>query len=407
MIELNEISKLGIGTYRMSINTQEHRISLKYALDSGINLIDTASNYQSGNSEKLIGSLLNKSIRDEAFVISKAGYVQGNDINTFSKVLKTPRTYKISDNFLYSLDEKFLEAQLNASLKRLNTDYLDGFLIHNPEHFYSNKNKNKSHFYNYLIDSFLFLEKMVKKGVIRYYGISSNVLPINDIDIKKVVNESNSFSGFKLVQFPFNLIENEAAQELNGGSLISFCKRNNLKTLSNRPLNTTYNGKVLRLADYSSEYKNVNLEKEQVIFEELLHIIQHQLEKFGETSKPEDFTPIKFFIENRRKIANPEAVSKAITGHLLPFLQQIQLKEVEISKIINKLSWYWILFSKKYITQRANELKNAMVSKGELLKNDDRDISLIACDNYLNRGIDHVLVGMRNNKYVDNLLSLL
>ena len=112
MINLNKISKLGIGTYRMTVNNLEHVNSLQYAIDNGVNLIDTASNYQFGDSEKLIGSLLKKNTRKKAFVLTKAGYVQGSDINTFSKILSTSRTIKISESFLYSIEPSFLEAQI-------------------------------------------------------------------------------------------------------------------------------------------------------------------------------------------------------------------------------------------------------------------------------------------------------
>jgi hypothetical protein len=52
-------------------------------------------------------------------------------------------------------------------------------------------------------------------------------------------------------------------------------------------------------------------------------------------------------------------------------------------------------------------LKNKLKQEKIIKKNDDRDISLIACENYLNEGLDHVLVDMRNKKYDYNLLDLI
>ena len=63
MIKINELSKIGIGTYRMNSDNPQHKKSLKYAIESGINIIDTASNYNYGKSEKLVGSIVNKNFR--------------------------------------------------------------------------------------------------------------------------------------------------------------------------------------------------------------------------------------------------------------------------------------------------------------------------------------------------------
>jgi aryl-alcohol dehydrogenase-like predicted oxidoreductase len=407
MISLNKISKLGIGTYRMTHTYEEHINSLRYGIDNGVNLIDTASNYQFGNSEKLIGEVLDKITRKNAFIITKAGYIQGNDINDFSKILNTSRTIKIKDSFFYSIESSFLEAQITASLKRLNTDYLDGFLIHNPEHYFDVENQNQKHIYEHLIESCSFLETLVDKGIIRYYGISSNVMPSNGIDLRRIINDDNDFPNFKLAQFPYNLVENEASKKNGDDSLIDFCIKKGIKSFANRPLNTIHSGKVLRLADYSDEFANVDFEKEQILFGEFLNLIKEQFEKFGETSNPEDFSPINFFIKNRKDIANPEAVNKAVNNHLLPFIEQLQFKEDKIKKIITELFGYWVLYSKKSITTRVFELKASLTSNEVFTNNDNRNISLMSCENYLKNGIDHVLVGMRKKEYIDDLKSLL
>ena len=49
MILHKNISKIGIGTYKMTNNIINHKEAIEYALEKGINLIDTASNYQNGN----------------------------------------------------------------------------------------------------------------------------------------------------------------------------------------------------------------------------------------------------------------------------------------------------------------------------------------------------------------------
>ncbi len=407
MQELSEISKIGLGTYRMSLRNPEHIQSLKYALDNGINLIDTASNYQLGNSEKLIGKVLDKKERKSAFIISKAGYVQGEDIIKFSNILNSSRTIRINNSFLYSIAPEFLEAQVYASLKRLNTDYLDGFLIHNPEHYFDVENKNQKLLNEHIGEACMFLESLVKKGTIKQYGISSNILAKKTIDLSKIANNYNNFPNFKLLQFPFNLIENEASLKINGSeTLIDFCKKNKITTFGNRPLNTSYNSKVIRLADYSDDIISVDFKKEELLFDRFLDLIQKQLLKFGEKSKLEDFSPIKFFIVNRMNIANPEAVHRAIDSHLLPFVGQLQFSDNMINDIIKELREYWLLYSKRNITQRAYQLRNSLVSSKIINESDKRNLSIIACEKYIESGINHVLVGMRKKKYIDDLLPL-
>jgi aryl-alcohol dehydrogenase-like predicted oxidoreductase len=58
------VSACGFGAYRVDYRVQEHFDTLKYAIENGINLIDTSSNYSDGGSEVLIGRVL-KSLIDE------------------------------------------------------------------------------------------------------------------------------------------------------------------------------------------------------------------------------------------------------------------------------------------------------------------------------------------------------
>ncbi|EJW04852.1 hypothetical protein EDEG_04188 [Edhazardia aedis USNM 41457] len=67
MLNINEISKIGIGTYRMNIDNSENYEAIIYAIESGINIIDTASNYHLGKSELLIGDSISKQIRNSSF----------------------------------------------------------------------------------------------------------------------------------------------------------------------------------------------------------------------------------------------------------------------------------------------------------------------------------------------------
>ncbi|MFQ5991701.1 MAG: aldo/keto reductase, partial [Nitrospiraceae bacterium] len=79
-------SRVGFGGYRIDTQEADHRDALQLALSAGCNLIDTSTNYTDGESERLIGSVLAEAAktgtmkREEAIVVSKIGYVQGQNL---------------------------------------------------------------------------------------------------------------------------------------------------------------------------------------------------------------------------------------------------------------------------------------------------------------------------------------
>ncbi len=79
------VSQIGFGGYRIDVRSPLNLEALKKALISGINLIDTSSNYTDGNSELLVGDVLkdliesNKISRESIVVVTKGGYIQGEN----------------------------------------------------------------------------------------------------------------------------------------------------------------------------------------------------------------------------------------------------------------------------------------------------------------------------------------
>lgn len=408
MIKLEELSSIGLGMYRMYASSKNHCECVEHAVSNGVNLLDTASNYGGGESERLIGNFLNPIDRHRIFIITKAGYIQGKDIEKFNSHLSKTSTTKINQDFSYSFEKSFLKEQIQSSLIRLNSTYLDGFLIHNPEYHLSNKYFEGENFYNHLYESLLFLEELVQKSVIRYYGISCNKISSAGVSLKKILKNKKSLPNFKLLQFPFNYVENQASCEIDNKSIFDLCHENNIKTITNRPLNTKYNNKVVRIADYSKEYSSTDFQKEQLLFDDFLNMISTRLRQLGDSSSVMEFAPIAILTKNRKNIANPEALLNFVNNQLNPFLNHLQISEDhDISQIKTKLIHYWNLYSKKLITTRAKELKNKLILDGLINKNDERDLSLIACEHYLKSGANHVLVGMRKKQYVDKLKPLI
>jgi aryl-alcohol dehydrogenase-like predicted oxidoreductase len=113
-----EVSVLGFGGWQLG-NTEfwgEMDFTtgvelVKEALDNGINFFDTAPGYASGNSERIIGEAV-KEFRDQVVINTKFGHNADG-----------------SSNF----NVEYIEHAIDDSLNRLQTDYVDSVILHNPE----------------------------------------------------------------------------------------------------------------------------------------------------------------------------------------------------------------------------------------------------------------------------------
>jgi aryl-alcohol dehydrogenase-like predicted oxidoreductase len=95
------------------LNEDESRPFIRKALDIGINFFDTADMYSLGTSEEILGKTLLKSApRDDVVIATKVFY---------------PMSDKPNDQ---GLSRKHILASIDASLKRLGTDYVDLYVIH-------------------------------------------------------------------------------------------------------------------------------------------------------------------------------------------------------------------------------------------------------------------------------------
>lgn len=68
------VSRLGFGGYRINWHDDRHKVALEKAIKNGINVIDTSTHFEFGESEEVIGKVLNNAIKDrtvtrEVFII--------------------------------------------------------------------------------------------------------------------------------------------------------------------------------------------------------------------------------------------------------------------------------------------------------------------------------------------------
>lgn len=93
------------------------------AYDQGINLIDTAPAYGFGHSEEVVGKALKQIPRDQVLIETKHGIWWLDDEGTFMRERDGYRTY-------FNLSRRCVMREVEESLKRLGTDYIDIYMVH-------------------------------------------------------------------------------------------------------------------------------------------------------------------------------------------------------------------------------------------------------------------------------------
>ena len=266
------VSAVGFGGYRTGRSDPTHRAALRAALEAGVNLIDTSSNYMLGDSERLVGEVLAEGLvpRDEVVVVTKIGYVQGPNLELAEQREREgepfPEMVKYAEGVWHCIAPEFLEDQLGRALERLGLETIDVLLLHNPEYYLSEAahrsppqpiDEAREIFYGRLRKAFAYLEGKVREGRLAAYGVSSNscVSPAEDPEATSVARMyETSLAKMSVLQLPYNLLESGALLERNtpDGTALDAARKRNLGVLVNRPLNAMgpqSGGRLVRLAD--------------------------------------------------------------------------------------------------------------------------------------------------------------
>ncbi|MFZ4715055.1 MAG: aldo/keto reductase [Bacteriovoracaceae bacterium] len=422
-MELNKLSPLGFGSYRVSIKSSKNKEALKMALELGVNLIDTSANYTDGDSERLIGEVLKENPTLDAFIMTKAGYIQGKNLYELERLNREGKALddlvNLTPNLKHSIHPEFLQNQLDLSLQRLGRESIDGFLLHNPEYFFDQDGEQDPNvYYSRIKMAFTFLEEKVKEGKIKHYGISSNTFPgdpelgrtTNILTVMKLAGEVSSSNHFRLVQFPMNMIENGAIVNMNQGkNLIEWCKIFKLHTFVNRPLNAFSSEGLIRLASYEFMDEPMSDIDADEAYNLCFNLLKKRWKSQNLEEKLEDIPLMKQFKELWKFLPSPDAVDQVFQGHFFPLIAQIwggAGLSAEESKPFYLLYDIAQLLSRRNMGLRAREYQVELAHKGILNPTDTRPLSVQCIDSYLKAGVDHVLVGMRDPRYVEMLKSL-
>ncbi len=132
--------------------------AIHQAIDLGVNLFDTADVYGAGSNERLLGRAI-RDRRDEVVVVSKGGHV-------FDEATRTLIQHPTLDRGEYIAPQN-IKSACEASLKRLDTDYIDVYLLHS-------KNTDRDYDLENAAIIRENMEELVSEGKIRGYGWSTD-----------------------------------------------------------------------------------------------------------------------------------------------------------------------------------------------------------------------------------------
>jgi aryl-alcohol dehydrogenase-like predicted oxidoreductase len=168
------VSEIGLGAWQLgrdsgwkSMSEAEALNLVARSLDHGINFFDTAPNYGHGTGEERLGKGLKGVDRDRIVINTKFGHTHEGTMN-------------------YSAS--YIRESLEGSLRRLDVDYVDSLIIHNPPSECYDGNKN---------DHYEVLEKLKDEGKIKAYGASLDTFE----DMKMLLKTTGS----RVIEAFFNI----------------------------------------------------------------------------------------------------------------------------------------------------------------------------------------------------------
>jgi aryl-alcohol dehydrogenase-like predicted oxidoreductase len=166
-----------------SLGEEHARPLVKHALDAGINFFDTANMYSNGSSEEILGrALTDFADRDDVVIATKLRHPMRPGPNG------------------RGLSRKAIMTEVDHSLQRLGTDYIDLYQVHRNDHATP------------LEETLEALSDLVKVGKVRYLGASS--MPAWEFAKALHLQREHGWARFVSLQNHYNLLAREEEREM-------------------------------------------------------------------------------------------------------------------------------------------------------------------------------------------------
>ncbi len=178
-----KVSSLCLGTMTFGGEADEAAATEMFNLarEYGVNFFDCANIYNQGRAEEILGRLI-RSCREEVIITTKAYFPMGEDPNA------------------RGASRRHLFRSVEASLKRLQTDWIDLFFIHRFDDFTS------------LEESLRALDDLVHQGKILYIGASN--FAAWQVEKALGISQKEGLAPFVCIQPMYNLIKRQAEVEI-------------------------------------------------------------------------------------------------------------------------------------------------------------------------------------------------
>ena len=405
------MAQIALGTYRMTDLESGHVAAIRMAVEAGVTMIDTSTNYMDGGAERAIArafATLSDEAKAKVEIVSKYGYIQGSTMQRLKEEETFNNVVKYAEHIYHCIDPDFMRDQLTQSLSRLERERIDCYLIHNPEYFLLDavarnvpKEERLDEMLQRIYDAFIGLEHEVKAGRIGSYGISSNsfckphnsdeFLPYEDLVTlaeKAATYAGNTTHAFTTLQLPLNLLEQE------GIACAQWAKSKGLRVLANRPLNAQKGAKMYRLADYDEprdyfHHLNAILE----LFEaheslqplyNLVSELDNNRHRFGWIGDYESFFHLQVIPHLRHSIAAIAEASRA--------------------SVAESLEHFFDEYAKMVAYECARKTRDELASE---LQGCERPMQECAMEYVMGLGcVDYVLAGMRKPAYIAQFTAI-